>query len=50
MLAVSAYRSGDAAGVRAAIAALRGPDAGEVEHLLAQDWEARLAFHATGHL
>jgi hypothetical protein len=50
LLAVNAYRTGDAADVRKAIAALRGPGTNDVDHLLAADWEARLGFHQTGHL
>jgi hypothetical protein len=43
-LAVAAYRTGDVAGVEAAIAALSTPDATTVDRLLAQDWRARLDF------
>jgi hypothetical protein len=50
LLAVSAYRTGDTAGVRKAVAALRGPGTAETDHLLAADWEVRLGFHETGHL
>ncbi|HTR49810.1 MAG TPA: hypothetical protein VMJ10_03820 [Kofleriaceae bacterium] len=50
MLAVSAYRVHDLDGVRHAIAALRGPGMSDVDHLLADDWERRLTFDATGHL
>ena len=50
LLAIAAFRVGDEAGVRRAIAALRGPGMAEVDHLLAQDWERRLAFEASGHL
>jgi hypothetical protein len=50
LLAVSAYRIHDAAGVRKAIAALRGPGTSDVDHLLATDWEGRLTFHQEGAL
>ncbi|HSN28860.1 MAG TPA: hypothetical protein VLT45_21380 [Kofleriaceae bacterium] len=49
-LAVAAYRSGDVAKVRHAIAVLRGDDMSIVDHLLADDWEARLRFDEQGHL
>ncbi|HEU4732226.1 MAG TPA: hypothetical protein VFT22_30230 [Kofleriaceae bacterium] len=45
-LAVFAYRSGDLAGVRRAIATLSGPDATTPDRLLAKDWEDRLEFDA----
>jgi hypothetical protein len=43
-LAISAYRVGDEPGVRAAIDALSAPSLSETDHLLAQDWRARLDF------
>ncbi|MBV8760941.1 MAG: hypothetical protein JO257_26845 [Deltaproteobacteria bacterium] len=49
-LAVAAYRSGDPAKVRDAVAALRGADMSTVDHLLADDWDARLRFDEQGHL
>jgi hypothetical protein len=49
-LAVAAFRAGDTARVEKAIAVLRGADMNETDHLLAQDWEQRLAFVATGRL
>jgi hypothetical protein len=45
-LAVAAYRTGNAARVRSAIAALRSPELTTGDHLLADDWERRLAFDA----
>jgi hypothetical protein len=45
-LAVAAYRTGNAAGVRSAIAALRSPELTTGDHLLADDWERRLVFDA----
>lgn len=45
-LAVAAYRSGDVARVERAIALLSGPDMTTGDHLLAEDWRARLAFDA----
>ncbi|HEY1554930.1 MAG TPA: hypothetical protein VGF94_08865 [Kofleriaceae bacterium] len=50
MLAVAGYRTHDVAQVQRAIAALHGPTMTEVDHLLGDDWERRLAFDATGHL
>jgi hypothetical protein len=49
-LAIAAYRAGDTARVRAAIAALRGKDMAETDRLLADDWASRLRFDADGHL
>jgi hypothetical protein len=49
-LAVAAYRSHDLPLVEAAIAALRGPGMTETDHLLADDWAARLRFDADAHL
>jgi hypothetical protein len=49
-LAIAAYRSGDATRVEHAIAALRGGDMAQTDRLLADDWAARLRFHATGRL
>jgi hypothetical protein len=49
-LAVAAYRAGDTARVRDAIAALRGKDMVETDRLLAEDWERRLRFDADGRL
>lgn len=49
-LAVAAYRSGDVTRVRDAIAALRGDVMSIVDHLLADDWDARLRFDEQGHL
>lgn len=45
-LAVAAYRSGDTAGVKAAIDVLSGAEMSESDHLLAKDWAERLAFDA----
>jgi hypothetical protein len=45
-LAVAAYRSHDRARVERAIAVLGGPDMTTPDHLLAKDWQDRLAFHA----
>jgi hypothetical protein len=50
LLAIAAFRINDEAGVHRAIEALRGPGMSEVDHLLAEDWERRLAFTASGHL
>jgi hypothetical protein len=49
-LAIAAYRAGDTARVRDAIAALRGKDMVETDRLLADDWASRLRFDADGHL
>jgi hypothetical protein len=49
-LAIAAYRAGDIARVRDAIAALRGKDMAETDRLLADDWASRLRFDADGHL
>lgn len=49
-LAVVAYRANDLARVERAIATLRGPGMDESEHLLADDWQQRLTFDATGRL
>jgi len=49
-LAVAGYRSADAARVESAIAALRGEGMADTDHLLADDWAARLRFDASGHL
>jgi hypothetical protein len=46
-LAIAAYRAGDTARVRDAIAALRGKDMVETDRLLADDWASRLRFDAT---
>jgi hypothetical protein len=46
-LAVAGYRSHDRAQVERAIATLGGPDMTTPDHLLAEDWQARLAFDAT---
>jgi hypothetical protein len=47
-LALAAYRAGNRAGVERAIAALDGaPGMTEIDHLLARDWQERLAFDAT---
>jgi hypothetical protein len=43
-LAIAAYRTDDRARLDRAIAALTGPDTSEVDHLLAKDWLARVAF------
>jgi len=45
-LAVAGYRSHDRAGVERAIATLSGPEMTTSDHLLAEDWRARLAFDA----
>jgi hypothetical protein len=45
-LAVAAYRSHDTARVGTAIAVLSGPDMTAPDRLLANDWQARLAFDA----
>ncbi|CAN5901010.1 hypothetical protein BH11MYX2_BH11MYX2_29590 [soil metagenome] len=45
-LAVAAYRMGNGARVRSAIASLRSPALTTGDHLLADDWERRLAFDA----
>jgi hypothetical protein len=49
-LAIAAYRAGDPARVRDAIAALRGKDMAQTDRLLADDWAARLRFDADGRL
>jgi hypothetical protein len=49
-LAVAAYRAGDRAGLARALAALRQPGMSVTDHLLADDWEQRLEFAATGRL
>lgn len=45
-LAVAAYRSHDRARIDRAIATLLGPDMTTADHLLARDWQDRLAFDA----
>jgi hypothetical protein len=45
-LAIVAYRGHDLARVRRAIATLSGPDMTTPDRLLAEDWQARLAFDA----
>jgi hypothetical protein len=45
-LAVAAYRSHDRPRIGKAIATLSGPDMTTPDHLLAQDWQARLDFDA----
>jgi hypothetical protein len=49
-LAVAAYRAHDLPLVEQAIAALRGPGMTETDHLLADDWAARLRFDKTARL
>lgn len=49
-LAIAGYRTHQAALVQHAIAAMRGADMTETDHLLADDWQQRLAFDGTGHL
>ncbi len=49
-LALAAYHVGDTARVQHAIALLQGPGTTETDHLLANDWQQRLTFDATGHL
>jgi hypothetical protein len=49
-LAIAAFRAGDTARVERAIAVLRQPGMNQTDHLLADDWAARLAFTATGRL
>ena len=49
-LLVAAYRANDIARVERAIATLRGPEMNETDRLLADDWQQRLAFAATGRL
>jgi hypothetical protein len=49
-LLVVAYRANDEARVERAIATLRGPDMNQSDRLLADDWQQRLAFAATGRL
>lgn len=46
-LAVAGYRSHDLPRVTQAIATLSGPDMATPDHLLAKDWQDRLAFDAT---
>ena len=45
-LAIAGYRAHDLARVRRAITTLSGPDMTTPDHLLAADWDARLAFDA----
>lgn len=49
-LAIVAYRAHDEARVKRAISVLRGAGMTETDHLLADDWEQRLRFDATGRL
>ena len=49
-LAVVAYRANDIPRVERAIATLRGPEMNESDRLLADDWQQRLTFAATGRL
>jgi hypothetical protein len=49
-LAVAAYRAKDTVRVERAIATLRQPDMDESDHLLADDWSARLAFDGSGRI
>jgi tetratricopeptide (TPR) repeat protein len=46
LLAVAAYRTGDKAKLAVATATLSGPTMTSGDHLLAQDWQDRLAFDA----
>jgi hypothetical protein len=48
-LAIAGYRTHDRPRIDHAIAALSAPELPTVDHLLAQDWAARLAFDATLH-
>jgi hypothetical protein len=50
LLALAAYRAHDPARVEEAIAVLDRPEMPTVDHLLAADWRARLAFDATGRI
>jgi len=49
-LAVAAFRANDVPRVERAIAVLRGPDMTASDRLLADDWQQRLTFSATGRL
>src|SRR5262249_50939864 len=48
LLALAAYRAHDPARVEQAIAILERPEMPTVDHVLAADWRARLAFDAAG--
>ncbi len=49
-LAIAGYRAKQPERVEHAIAAMRAPEMNETDHLLADDWQKRLAYDKAGHL